>query len=836
MNIKKSYAGLDSFRLIAALLVVAIHTSPLLSVSETGDIIVSRIIARVAVPFFFMTSGYFLISRYADQTEKLKWFIKKTVMLYGIAIFLYLPLNVYNDYFKMPFLLPNIIKDLFFDGTMYHLWYLPAAILGAVIAWGLVRKLGFKWAYGISFLLYLIGLFGDSYYNLLTSLLQSLFHSETTAFQLIYQSMFELFDYTRNGLFYAPIFFVMGAGFADAHLKRRFGTSKGEEADTAGAFVSKPVSILLLIIFTTLMLGEGLLLRVASGTPTNPFYTALRHDSMYLFLLPVMFFLFQLLLYGEGRRHTELRNLSLLVYILHPMVIVIVRLFAKLTGLQTLLIENSLIHYLAVCVISAAASWMMVRGYSIFRSKWWCRRDNMEHESGGQDDRKLKYVEQNMTEPYTEQNPERKNGTEQNSERENDTKRKNDIGQNSEWKNDIERNPERKNVIEQNAKGENIIEQNLARDENRAKDRAWIELDRNNLQHNVKELQKLMQPGCKLMAVVKAEAYGHGAYHTAVCLNEMGVRAYAVATLDEGIQLRRYGILGDILVLGYTAPERAKELKRYHIMQTLLDASYARQLNQQRCHVKVHIKVDTGMHRLGCPAEAVDEIAELFSLDYLKVDGIFTHLCDSERQTEEAAAFTKWQVDRFFKLLHALKKREITLPKVHMQSSYGLLNYPELSFDYARIGIALYGVLCKPGDETKCAPSLRPVLSLKARIALVREVKAGESIGYDRAYIAPRDCRIAILSIGYADGVPRELSHKGGRVIINGSFAPIAGNICMDQMAVDVTNIEGVRSGMTATLIGREGNAEITAPEMADEVGSIANELLSRMGRRLRVV
>ena len=197
MTENKNYAGIDYFRFIAALLIVAIHTSPLASLSETGDFMLTRIIARVAVPFFLMTSGFFLISRYTYGTEKLGAFVKNAALIYGTAILIYIPINIYNGYFKMDNLLPNIIKDIVFDGTLYHLWYLPASIIGAAIAWYLVKKLNYPKALMVASVLYLIGLFGDSYYGITEKI---------SCLNSLYTYIFQVTDYTRNGIFFAPIF------------------------------------------------------------------------------------------------------------------------------------------------------------------------------------------------------------------------------------------------------------------------------------------------------------------------------------------------------------------------------------------------------------------------------------------------------------------------------------------------------------------------------------------------------------------------------------------------------------------------------------------------------
>lgn len=707
MNKSKAYTGIDSFRLIAAFLVIAIHTSPLTTYTETGDFILTRILARTAVPFFFMTSGFFLISEYARSTKKLRSFVKKTAMIYALSIVIYLPVNIYNHYFAMDYLLPNMVKDLLFDGTMYHLWYLPAAMIGAVIAWYLVRKTGFKKALPIALLLYAIGLLGDSYYGAVEKL---------PWLRGLYAQMFELFDYTRNGIFYAPVFFVMGGMIAEK------GTRIPRWINLSGFGLS-----------LILMAGEGMLLHRIGF---------MRHDCMYLFLLPCVYFLFRILLSWRGRRRMGARTAALVIYLIHPMMIVGIRLCAKMTGWQKLLVDNSLTHFLAVSIASVLFSVL----FTLLLKK---RKRKREGEIPSE------------------------------------------------------------------------------------RQRAWVEVDTAHLAHNIEALKGAMPPGCELMAVVKAGAYGHGAFAVAACAERRGVKAFAVATLDEGIALRRYGIRGEILILGYTSPARAKELSKYDLMQTLLDFDYAARLNRRGYAVKAHIKIDTGMHRLGFSWEDAEQVSSVFSMERINICGIYTHLCVSDSLEEKDAAFTGLQTERFYHLLDELKNRRISIPKIHIQSSYGLLNYPELTCDYVRAGIALYGVLSSPKDRTRIQPTLLPVLSLKAAIVLIREIKEGDSVGYGRDFVAERDSRIAVLPVGYADGVPRSLSGKNAYVLVNGRKAPIAGRICMDQLCIDITDIPNVRVGMTATLIGRDGDQEIAAPMLAERAESITNELLSRMGGRL---
>lgn len=709
MTKNESYSGIDYFRFIAALLIVAINTSPLSSFSETGNFIFTRIVSRVAVPFFFMTSGFFLISRYTCNAEKLEAFIKKTTLIYGVAILLYIPINVYNGYFKMDNLLPNIIKDIVFDGTLYHLWYLPASIIGAAIAWYLVKKLNYPKALMVASVLYLIGLFGDSYYGITEKI---------SCLNSLYTYIFQVTDYTRNGIFFAPIFFILGGFIADNRPQITFGKS----------FLGFAISL-------ALMLGEAMILH---------HFDLQRHDSMYVFLLPCMYFLFIVILHFKGKRLVSLRTASLIIYIIHPMMIVVIRLFSKLLHIQKLFVENSIVHYFAVCLTSVVFSVVLTAMWNKYKPK------------------KAKHTA--------------------------DT------------------------------------------------DRAYLEIDLNNLEHNVKVLKRAMPQKCELMAVVKAEAYGHGLYEIATHLNKIGVKAFAVATIDEGIKLRQYGVLGEILILGYTAPARAKELRKYDLTQTLIDYKYALLLDKQGYDVMTHIKVDTGMHRLGFDAKDIEKISAVFSMKHIKVSGIYTHLCAADSVDEKDIFFTNVQIESFYNLLNQLKEKGITIPKIHIQSSYGLLNYPELKCDYVRVGVSLYGVLSSPNDRTKLHLDLRPVLSLKSRVILLREIKKGESVGYSRSFVANRDSLIALLPVGYADGYPRNLSCGKSYVLINGHQAPVVGKICMDQLAVDVTDIPNVKTGSIATLIGKDGKEEITAPMVAESAESITNELLSRMGHRLNII
>lgn len=365
------------------------------------------------------------------------------------------------------------------------------------------------------------------------------------------------------------------------------------------------------------------------------------------------------------------------------------------------------------------------------------------------------------------------------------------------------------------------------------RDRSWLEINLTNLIHNTQVLQQIMPKGCEMMAIVKANAYGHGADKIAHCLNTIGIKAFGVATADEGIALRKRGIHGEILILGYTDVARVEELIHYRLTQTVIDYDYALKLEECGRPLPVHIKIDTGMHRIGIPAEDTDNINQLFRFHNLRIRGIYTHLSVADSIKPDDVLYTNSQLKAFSALLKELSARSVKLPKLHIQSSYGLLNYPELHCDYARIGIALYGTSSYPNDHTRLHPDLLPVLSMKARVALIREVEEGEPVSYGRTFTAKRRSRVALLPVGYADGLPRSLSCEAGSVLLHGCIAPIIGRICMDQLLVDVTDIPEVKPGDIATLIGRDGSREITAAEVAARSGSITNELFSRLGDRL---
>lgn len=364
------------------------------------------------------------------------------------------------------------------------------------------------------------------------------------------------------------------------------------------------------------------------------------------------------------------------------------------------------------------------------------------------------------------------------------------------------------------------------------KGRAWIEIHEQNLIDNISLFQSVLPDDCELMPAIKANAYGHGLILVAQILQKAGICNFCVASAAEGIELRKAGICGQILVLSYTHPQYFYELYKYDLTQTIIDLSYAQMLNNFGFPISAHVGIDTGMRRLGERSENIKNILNMWTFNNLKITGIFSHFCVSDGNSMQEREFTNMQVEKFKEIISILHQNGIFNFKAHIQSSYGVLNYPNLNFDYARLGIALYGVLSSAADTTLVSLPLKPVLSLKARIQTVKELYPGEAIGYGLTYTADKKQTIASVSIGYADGIPRCLSNKGS-AIVNGHLTPMVGRICMDQLFLNVSDIPFVKAGDEAVFIGKSGDYEILASDIADSTNTIANEILSQLGPRL---
>lgn len=362
--------------------------------------------------------------------------------------------------------------------------------------------------------------------------------------------------------------------------------------------------------------------------------------------------------------------------------------------------------------------------------------------------------------------------------------------------------------------------------------RSWVEVDLDALSYNLNKLLALLHRETSLMAVVKADGYGHGLVAIAKQCQKLGVKAYAVATIDEGIKLRKVGIHGEILILGYTHPIRARELSKYHLIQSIVDYNHAKMLSRCNCTIDVHIKIDSGMHRLGFAVDDYQKIIKLYKYKNIKIKGYFTHLCVSDSNKKADILYTKNQINQFYQLISRLKQDHYYIGKIHIQSSYGLINYPKIKCDYVRIGIFMYGVKSSINDYLKQELDLKPVLSIKSRIAMIHNLSKGESLGYGLTYQAKYDSVIATIPIGYGDGIPRQISTRG-HVLIKGIKCPIIGRICMDQMLVDVSEVNDLDNNEIVIIVGNDGHNEIRIEELAQAAKTISNEILSQIGNRL---
>lgn len=362
-----------------------------------------------------------------------------------------------------------------------------------------------------------------------------------------------------------------------------------------------------------------------------------------------------------------------------------------------------------------------------------------------------------------------------------------------------------------------------------SKHRVYRCVNEDNLIHNLNEINKFKQEKAEVMAVVKADAYGHGSVKISKILQKHDVKIFAVATLEEAIELREHHIKGDILILGYTELKQLDLVNKYNLIQTIVDYDYAKNIESLNLKkpLRCHIKINTGMNRLGEDYNNIQHIKELYGLSYLKVLGIFSHLAVADSKDEDDIVFTKVQIDRFNACISQLRKKGINVKKVHLQGSYGLTNYPELDYDYIRMGIMLYGVKSSIHDEIPL--DLKPVLTLKAKITSIRTIDEGASVSYGRTYIANSSMRIASVSIGYADGLSRSLSNTGDKVYVNNTACPIIGRICMDQLMIDVSHVYNVKVEDEVIIFGEENSVEI----LADKQNTITNEVLTSLTQRI---
>jgi alanine racemase len=361
----------------------------------------------------------------------------------------------------------------------------------------------------------------------------------------------------------------------------------------------------------------------------------------------------------------------------------------------------------------------------------------------------------------------------------------------------------------------------------------YADIDLDIIASNVDALMALTPKGTGAVAVVKADGYGHGDVAVAKAVYDK-VRMYAVATLDEAVNLRENGIDKPILILGFVNVDEYETLVKNQVTATVFDYETARQLSETAEKLKMkalcHIKIDTGMRRIGLePDESGIEVVKRISkLSNLDMQGIFTHFATSDEADKTKA---ERQLDRFEKFVGKLSEEGITFKYVHCANSAAVIDMPQTYKDMVRLGIAMYGMY--PSNEVdKSRVALKPALKLMSHVTYVKEVPAGQEVSYGGTFVTGRTTTIATVSVGYGDGYPRSLSSKG-YVLINGKKAPIIGRVCMDQMMVDVTDIEGVGRDSLVTLIGRDGDEEITVEEIAALANTFNYEFVCNLNKRI---
>ena len=365
--------------------------------------------------------------------------------------------------------------------------------------------------------------------------------------------------------------------------------------------------------------------------------------------------------------------------------------------------------------------------------------------------------------------------------------------------------------------------------------RVYAKIDLDAAAYNMEQMKKRIGSGARLIAVIKTDGYGHGAVPLARMFEETDyVWGYAVASLDEGVVLRKHGIKKPILVLGCIFPDQYEEMIRYEIRATIYMEDMAREMadTARRAGKKAffHIKVDTGMGRIGFPVseESTDIIERISRMPDVVTEGMYTHFAKAD---ETDKSYTLEQHRKFMWMKEQMEKRGVEIPYYDCDNSAGIIDFPDMKHDLARAGISMYGLY--PSDEVdQNAVDLKPVLSLISHVTFVKTVEPGTAISYGGTFVADKTMRVATIPVGYGDGYPRSLSNKGF-VLIHGKRARILGRVCMDQFMVDVTDIPGVKFMDRVILAGEDGNDRITVDELAGLSGRFNYEFVCCLGKRI---
>lgn len=362
----------------------------------------------------------------------------------------------------------------------------------------------------------------------------------------------------------------------------------------------------------------------------------------------------------------------------------------------------------------------------------------------------------------------------------------------------------------------------------------WAEVDLSAIAHNVREFAGIVPSKTQLMAVVKADGYGHGAVQTARAAISAGASFLGVALVEEALELRQNGITEPILILGFTPREYAAALCEHNLTPTVFTLPEAEAFSDVAVRygkrLDVHVKVDTGMSRVGCfPCEAADGfIRQIASLPGLTMTGLFTHFATADQRDQE---YARNQLTQFLSLVQRLESQGITVPIKHAANSAAAIGFPDSHLDMVRLGISLYGFYSSD-EVSRERVNLRPVMTLKSQIVFLKEVPAGTAVSYGCTYTTPEHSLLATIPVGYADGYARRLSNRG-QVLVRGVRAPVVGRVCMDQIVINVQDVPGVTEGDEVVLFGRQGDTFIHADELARWLDTINYEIVTSVSHRV---
>ena len=365
--------------------------------------------------------------------------------------------------------------------------------------------------------------------------------------------------------------------------------------------------------------------------------------------------------------------------------------------------------------------------------------------------------------------------------------------------------------------------------------RVCANIDLDAVAYNMEQMKQNIRPETKVMAVIKADGYGHGAVQIAEMMERWNyIWGFAVATLDEAVVLRTEGIQKPILVLGCVFPDQYMEMLKHEIRMNIYTEEMAESISRMAARegktAYMHIKLDTGMSRLGfgINEQSAETIKRISKMPNVNMEGIFTHFTKAD---EKDKSFTKKQIQEFVWMTERLKEKNVRFTYEHCSNSAGIIDVPEANFDIVRAGISTYGLY--PSEEVdKTNVKLKPALALKSHVAFVKEIERGTPVSYGGTFVAKEKMKIATIPVGYADGYPRSLSNKG-YVLIRGKKAPILGRVCMDQFMVDVTQIEGVSFGDKVTMIGKDGNEILPVEVLSELSGRFNYEFVCDLGKRI---